>query len=153
MCVALRAGRQWAHQVHLKVGETALRDGDGLDRSCGLCGDLGPLALCTFTAPAADIGGHALPHKPGRHQPFGGPDSRVGKCMDCQENSPLPGYRNQWPAAACRDITPQFCWPTGEVCSCRDVLLRSCCMTGHIVCSLAINCRSTPSAAVAAATR
>ena len=48
MSVALRAGCQRAHKVLMKMGETVVRNGDGLDRCCGLCGNFGPKRLHSF---------------------------------------------------------------------------------------------------------
>jgi hypothetical protein len=56
---------QWAHQIHMKVRKTPLRDGDGLGGEACVAVDLAPLAGQTPMDPGGDVAGKFEQHKPG----------------------------------------------------------------------------------------
>jgi hypothetical protein len=56
---------QWAHQIHMEVRKTPLRDGDGLGGQACMVVDLAPLAGQTPAGPGSDVAGKSAPQKTG----------------------------------------------------------------------------------------
>ncbi len=73
---------KWAHQIHMKVRKTSLRDGDGLGGQACEAVDLAQ----TPAGPGGDVAGKSAPHKPLRNNTTGGKPPGVSNIMEMIKN-------------------------------------------------------------------
>ena len=107
VCVALLGGWQRSHQVKMDVAEPPARDGDGLQRSSRLLGNLAPLACLAVPAPGSNIRVHAWPHKPGCQQSAGCSRARVSHVVARLKYSPSVAGRHDRSPNPPRDVSKQ----------------------------------------------